>query len=138
MRLIVRGCWAATSVLALIQVAVFLIVLCWNCHDAEAFNMVMMARRGKGNLKRTLLEDDNSVPSKKGVASLNQGKGQEITGVTLPEEVSSRSSYQIAAISLVLTPSHYLTAGNSERMGVWRRRPTGLLQCRQSILGNPS
>lgn len=51
----------------------------------DGFHMVMMARRGKGNLKRSL-EDSDNVRSK--VASLNQGKGQEITGVTLPPEVS--------------------------------------------------
>ena len=54
---------------------------------ADGFHMVMMARRGKGNLKRSL-EDSDTVPSK--AASLNQGKGQEITGVTLPPEVSEK------------------------------------------------
>ena len=51
----------------------------------DGFSLVFMAKRGKGNLKRSLLEEDNSG-SKKGVASLNRGKGQEITGVTIPEE----------------------------------------------------
>jgi nitrite reductase/ring-hydroxylating ferredoxin subunit len=53
--------------------------------------MIMMAR-GRGNLKRNL--DDDAVKSKKKkkggavsqdpINSLNEGKGQEITGVTLP------------------------------------------------------
>ena len=55
----------------------------------DGFHMVMMARRSKGNLKRTLEDAHSSsdtVPRK--AAALNQGKGQEITGVTLPSEVS--------------------------------------------------
>jgi hypothetical protein len=52
----------------------------------DGFSMVMMARRGKGSLQRSLDTDD--MGGKKGVASLNKGKGQEITGVTLPLNVS--------------------------------------------------
>ena len=53
-----------------------------NDNFADAFHIVMMgrARRGKGDLKRSL--DGGTVNSK----SLNQGKGQEITGVTLPAD----------------------------------------------------
>jgi nitrite reductase/ring-hydroxylating ferredoxin subunit len=49
--------------------------------------LVMMAKRGKGNLKRTLSGED-SVSKNRGnpTNSMNQGKGQEITGVTLPAE----------------------------------------------------
>ena len=54
---------------------------------ADGFHMVMMARRGKGNLKRTLEDSGSDVVPRK-AAALNQGKGQEITGVTLPSEVS--------------------------------------------------
>lgn len=50
----------------------------------DGFSIVMMARRGKGNLKRRLDGNDTRGPSK--TASLNQGKGQEITGVTMPAE----------------------------------------------------
>ena len=57
---------------------------------AEAFTLVMMgARRGKGSLKKTL--DGDSTPRSQGggsnavsTRSINKGKGQEITGVTLP------------------------------------------------------
>mmetsp|Transcript_2107 Transcript_2107/g.4548 ORF Transcript_2107/g.4548 Transcript_2107/m.4548 type:complete len:231 (-) Transcript_2107:338-1030(-) len=57
----------------------------------SAFTLTMMgSRRGKGNLKRSL--DPSSVGdgvvkagSSGGVKALNGGKGQEITGVTLPE-----------------------------------------------------
>jgi nitrite reductase/ring-hydroxylating ferredoxin subunit len=57
-------------------------------HQVESFQLVMMGRRaagkGKGNLKKSL--SGESVSKKKGnsVNSLNQGRGQEITGVTLP------------------------------------------------------
>ena len=43
------------------------------------FSIILMGRR-KGGLKKSL-ESDGSVSNK---ASFNQGKGQEITGVTLP------------------------------------------------------
>ncbi len=52
--------------------------------------MTMMgARRGRGSLKDSL-DDSGSKgkfkSEKSAVASLNQGRGQEITGVTLPAE----------------------------------------------------
>lgn len=51
----------------------------------NSFSLLMMVKRGKGSLKKTL-SGENSVSKKKGnsINSLNQGKGQEITGVTLP------------------------------------------------------
>lgn len=50
--------------------------------------MIMMAR-GRGNLKRELNDKGVRSKKKKGISqdpinSLNEGKGQEITGVTLP------------------------------------------------------
>ena len=46
----------------------------------------MMGRRG-GNLKRRLNDESFSSKSKSSsVASLNKGRGQEITGVSLPAE----------------------------------------------------
>ena len=63
-----------------------LLALCILCdYSAQSFNLVLMgARRGKGGLKQNL--EDKAGKKKKGAASLNQGKGQEITGVTLPAE----------------------------------------------------
>ena len=47
----------------------------------NGFHLVMMgARRGKGDLKSRLAGDNK----KKSSSSPNQGRGQEITGVTLP------------------------------------------------------
>ena len=46
---------------------------------AQGFNVILMGRR-KGGLKKVL--DSDGTVTKKG--SYNQGKGQEITGVTLP------------------------------------------------------
>lgn len=59
-----------------------------SCPIVSAFNMVMMGRRRGGNLKRSL---DSAPESEKkmtsgSLRSLNQGRGQEITGVTLPAE----------------------------------------------------
>jgi len=53
--------------------------------STSAFTLVMMgAKRGKaGNLKRSL-DDSNGKTS--GVQGMNKGRGQEITGVTLPRE----------------------------------------------------
>jgi hypothetical protein len=53
-------------------------------HGTNGFSFLLMARRGQGNLKRSL-ESDTAPPNR--AASLNQGKGQEVTGVTLPAEV---------------------------------------------------
>jgi nitrite reductase/ring-hydroxylating ferredoxin subunit len=68
----------------LISFLCFLVI----AHQVESFQLVMMGRRavGKGNLKKSL--SGESVSKKKGnsVNSLNQGKGQEITGVTLPAD----------------------------------------------------
>ena len=63
----------------------FLVTLFFQRHDVvDSFTLVMMgARRGKkGNLKRSLDDKKQSKPSS--ARSLNKGKGQEITGVTLP------------------------------------------------------
>lgn len=56
--------------------------------NTKAFSLVMMGRRaGKGNLKKSLSGESVSKRSKaNSVNSLNQGKGQEITGVTLPAD----------------------------------------------------
>ena len=53
---------------------------------STGFSVVFMARRGKkGNLKRTI-NDEASTDAPKSSRSFNQGKGQEITGVTLPAD----------------------------------------------------
>ena len=50
-----------------------------------AFSVVFMARRRqKGALKRVL--DDSDAKPPKSARSLNKGRGQEITGVTLPQD----------------------------------------------------
>jgi len=49
-----------------------------------AFTLTMMgSRRGKGGNLRRSLDDSRGT---KGVKSINSGRGQEITGVTLPEK----------------------------------------------------
>jgi nitrite reductase/ring-hydroxylating ferredoxin subunit len=64
----------------LLQLCIFLL----SCPHADSFSLVMMgARRGKGDLKRSL--DPNSKQS----GSTNR-LGQEITGVTLPAANSLR------------------------------------------------
>jgi nitrite reductase/ring-hydroxylating ferredoxin subunit len=65
--------------------------LCCSCTIfpvVKGFNVVFMARKGRGNLKQKLNDDLRSAPQK--TSSLNRGKGQEITGVTLPSEGSIR------------------------------------------------
>jgi hypothetical protein len=57
-------------------------------HEANGFSFLLMARRGQGNLKRSL-ESVSDTTNR--AASLNQGKGQEVTGVTLPDEVRINS-----------------------------------------------
>ena len=59
-----------------------LCVLSLSVQCSTAFSIVFMAKRGKGSFKS--LDDDDSNPKSSGV--LNRGRGQEITGVTLPAE----------------------------------------------------
>ena len=70
--------------IALLAVVVMVLVVV-PAPGAHGFHMIMMARRGKGNLQRSLESDGTSKGS---AAVRNQGKGQEITGVTLPQVVS--------------------------------------------------
>lgn len=63
-----------------------------NLHTPQKFSpsstqLFMGSRRGKaGNLKRSL-DDTSGVNSVAGIKSINQGRGQEITGVSLPENM---------------------------------------------------
>ena len=52
---------------------------------------MMGSRRGKaGNLKRSLDDTTAGANSAAGIKSINKGRGQEITGVTLPENMKIR------------------------------------------------
>eukprot|EP00804_Cyclotella_cryptica_P014662 CCRYP_012708-RA/>CCRYP_012708-RA protein AED:0.09 eAED:0.09 QI:157/1/1/1/1/1/4/516/144 len=71
------------------------IVVCVVCathllSSSTAFTLTMMGgRRGKGNLKKSLdpsYVGGKGISSSGGVSSLNGGRGQEITGVTMPEQ----------------------------------------------------
>eukprot|EP01082_Thalassiosira_pseudonana_P010465 g9333.t1 g9333 contig36:354801-355707(+) len=67
-----------------------LLVTTFLSYNVSGFTLIMMgSRRGKGNLKRSL--DPSSVGDKGvggagNVKSINGGRGQEITGVSLPEK----------------------------------------------------
>lgn len=69
--------------------AILLCQLLFQSYEVEGFSFVLMGR-GRGNLKRALSDKDGqSTKRGKGqdpTASLNEGKGQEITGVSLPAE----------------------------------------------------
>mmetsp|Transcript_16893 Transcript_16893/g.41156 ORF Transcript_16893/g.41156 Transcript_16893/m.41156 type:complete len:199 (-) Transcript_16893:38-634(-) len=56
--------------------------------QVEGFQLVMMGRRGgkKGTLKQQLSGEGVSKKKANSPNSLNEGRGQEITGVTLPAE----------------------------------------------------
>jgi len=62
-----------------------MMLLLATLQPVECFSVTFVARRGKGGLKQNL-EDKPSKSNNpaSSVRSLNQGKGQEITGVTLP------------------------------------------------------
>lgn len=62
------------KVLALVALSCFVFA-------ANAFNLVFMGRR-RGTLKNNLDDKNSQNPA----ASINKGRGQEITGVTLPAE----------------------------------------------------
>lgn len=71
-----------------------------KCRSVNGFSFVLMGRKGRGNLKRLLSDDDSKVkPSPRSSASVNQGRGQEITGVSLPEMV--RMGLRWLALKLV-------------------------------------
>jgi nitrite reductase/ring-hydroxylating ferredoxin subunit len=59
-------------------------------NNVNGFSVVFMARKGRGNLKQKINDDGASSSASGGalqkMSSLNRGKGQEITGVTLPSE----------------------------------------------------
>mgnify|MGYP007080217515 CR=1 FL=1 len=62
----------------------------------SSFQLVMMgAKRGKGTLKKTL--DGGTAGQPTSSRSLNKGKGQEITGVTLPADGKNMKSNWIQA-----------------------------------------
>mmetsp|Transcript_5030 Transcript_5030/g.14558 ORF Transcript_5030/g.14558 Transcript_5030/m.14558 type:complete len:202 (-) Transcript_5030:1577-2182(-) len=66
------------------------LLLGFSSYGVDGFSFVLMGRRGKGDLKRTLSGNDGQS-RKRGknqdpAAALNDGKGQEITGVTLPAD----------------------------------------------------
>lgn len=74
-------------------VALLLAFLANTLSRGSAFTLEMMgARRGKGELNQRIVGDalpssSNSLKNPKSViSSLNQGRGQEITGVSLPSE----------------------------------------------------
>ncbi|CAJ1910140.1 unnamed protein product [Cylindrotheca closterium] len=55
--------------------------------QVEGFQLVMMGRKaGKGNLKQQLSGEGVSKKKGNSINAVNQGRGQEITGVTLPAE----------------------------------------------------
>eukprot|EP00546_Thalassionema_frauenfeldii_P012109 CAMPEP_0178917528 /NCGR_PEP_ID=MMETSP0786-20121207/13296_1 /TAXON_ID=186022 /ORGANISM="Thalassionema frauenfeldii, Strain CCMP 1798" /LENGTH=188 /DNA_ID=CAMNT_0020591087 /DNA_START=81 /DNA_END=647 /DNA_ORIENTATION=+ len=68
----------------------YYILLLQHLQSSEAFTLMMGTRRGKGSLKRSLdpssLGDKGSSRKLKGANALNNGRGQEITGVSLPSE----------------------------------------------------
>eukprot|EP00525_Craspedostauros_australis_P007091 CAMPEP_0198116326 /NCGR_PEP_ID=MMETSP1442-20131203/11490_1 /TAXON_ID= /ORGANISM="Craspedostauros australis, Strain CCMP3328" /LENGTH=205 /DNA_ID=CAMNT_0043774111 /DNA_START=163 /DNA_END=780 /DNA_ORIENTATION=+ len=75
-------CLSLLAVLVVVQLA-------QQVQQCHAFSLVMMGRRGKGKLKKTLSgESVSSKKSNSSVNAMNRGKGQEITGVTLPAEGS--------------------------------------------------
>lgn len=86
--------------LSKISTLTLLILLATECSLSSSFTLVMMgARRGKGNLKKRL---DDSSSSKPSTASLNQGRGQEITGVNLPTEGKPSESNKTEYVKLIL------------------------------------
>ena len=93
--------------------------------SCQALTLVMMgARRGKGGLKQNL--EDAKTFSSKGVKALNGGRGQEITGVTLPAEGALSSlciiiwrSTRVCIYVLIVIGNQllFLTFGLPEREG---------------------
>ena len=84
MRWTPKSATAAISWIALLH----FITICSNKY-VSGYSMIFMAaaRRGQGKLKRSLDGDDGKKNSNS-AATINQGKGQLVTGVSLPTEVN--------------------------------------------------
>lgn len=69
-------------------IALALLALQLMASQVEGFQLVMMGGRSrkKGNLKQQLSGEGVSKKKGNSVSAQNQGRGQEITGVTLPAE----------------------------------------------------
>jgi hypothetical protein len=96
--------WLNTNY-TIIIIAYLIIILCYNDNTIQennkgvvtSFTILCMIRRrgGQGDLQRILNDenDDTTINTKerkiKSKNNINQGKGQLITGVTLPKEVCS-------------------------------------------------
>ena len=67
---------------------IFLLICVWCLcvETSSGFSVLFLAKRGKGGLKRVLNEEDTATTTPKSSRSFNQGRGQEITGVTLPAD----------------------------------------------------
>jgi len=63
----------------------------------QSFSFVLMVRRGKGDLQRSLNDNNASASSGK-----NKNRGQEVTGVTLPAPNSLRGWEFGEGVSLVV------------------------------------
>ena len=71
--------------------------------------MIFMAaaRRGQGKLKRSLDGDDGKKYSNS-AATINQGKGQLVTGVSLPTEVNFFKFDPWKAFCIFTSMTHFL------------------------------
>ena len=77
--------------------------------SCEGFSVLFMGKRGrKGNLQRTLSDEESTKPGR----VPNQGKGQEITGVSLPMDVSMMYTTEVS-----IRPS--VMAGNTTLWSVF-------------------
>jgi nitrite reductase/ring-hydroxylating ferredoxin subunit len=96
----------------------------FSAETGECFHLVMMgARRGKGSLENVLKGRSSSTKKSRGIP--NQGRGQEITGVTLPENRSIKgwefgNSTRLAATSV--DGRYYALQGECPRCGfdLWK------------------
>lgn len=65
-----------------------------HCYGVNGYSILFLAaaRRGQGKLQRTLTDDEDGKNTKNRTksAAINQGRGQLVTGVTLPTEVIFR------------------------------------------------
>lgn len=125
---------------------VFIVSTCFNNNNynnnVECFTLILMAakRRGKVDLKRIINDNENiststtdNNMSTKSIKSMNSGKGQEITGVSLPT-IGQTKGWEfgnkvrmVCANTGIVTPTtttnqYYALQGNCPRCGfdLWR------------------
>ena len=116
--------------MSLRRIVVLLLLILTTTYVVEygyCFSLVMMGtKRGKSNLKKILNEESTTTTSNSN-KSMNNGRGQEITGVTLPEPGKAKgwefgNNVKMVCANVGIENQYYALQGNCPRCGfdLWK------------------